>query len=258
MQRVGVIFVGLGQYFDAFFVEYRAAVQRWLLPGWAKTIYVVTDPEHAQHAALQADDVDVHVVDDPAMQPWPMPTLRRFAFIRRPAGRLRATSHVIFLDADCLVIRPVTLDELLPAGKRLFGLRHPWYLQKTGTFETDRRSRACVDPARDDLSTYWQGCLWGGVTPAVLALSRELERRIEEDLAEGTVALWHDESHLNRYFIDHKPDVYSVGPEYAVPEQLHLDPRRCAAMGIAPAKIVHREGQLQLRLTAGRQERDPS
>jgi len=258
MHRAGVIFVGLGRYFDAFFVEYRAAVRRWLLPGAAKTIYVVTDPEHAQHAALRADDVCLEQIDDPAARAWPMPTLLRFAFIQRLAARLRQTSHIVFLDADCAVCRPVALDELLPAGKRLFGVRHPWYLHKTGTFETDRRSRACVDPARDDTSIYWQGCLWGGVTEAVLAMSRELAGRIEADLAQGTIALWHDESHLNRYFIDHKPEVYTVPPEYAVPEQLHRTPQRRAALGIGPAKIIHREGQIQLRTTPDQPAQDKS
>lgn len=249
MQRVGVIFVGLGQYFDAFFVEYRDAVRRWLLPGVAKTIYVITDPEHARHAALQAGDVCVEQIDDPAARVWPMPTLRRFAFIQSLADRLRPMSHIIFLDADCLVCRPVGLAELLPAGTRLFGVQHPWYLHKTGTFETDRRSRACVDPARDDTSVYWQGCLWGGITAAVLAMSRALARRIDQDLAEGTIALWHDESHLNRYFIDHRADVYTVPPEYAVPDQLHRALRRREALGIGPAKIIHREGQIQFRIT---------
>ena len=46
----------------------------------------------------------------------------------------------------------------------------------------------------------------------------ELEYRIEDDLHRNVIALWHDESHLNKYFIENPSLVHTYGPEYAFPE----------------------------------------
>jgi hypothetical protein len=51
---------------------------------------------------------------------------------------------------------------------------------------------------------YYQGCLWGGKVPDVLEMIEELESRVNEDLKNNVIAVWHDESHMNKYFIENK------------------------------------------------------
>ena len=46
----------------------------------------------------------------------------------------------------------------------------------------------------------------------------ELDSRVEEDLSNDVIAQWHDESQLNRFYIENKEDVHTLGPEYAYPE----------------------------------------
>ena len=47
--------------------------------------------------------------------------------------------------------------------------------------------------------------------------SRRLARRIRADLREGVMPLWHDESHMNRYMVDHPP-TRMLHPGYAFPD----------------------------------------
>ncbi len=249
MNKVGVIFIGLGKYFGAFFSDYRCSVDRFLLPGRHKRLYVVTDPANAGCETLRDPDVYTAVVEDPELLKWPMPTLLRFEFICNMAVDLRReTSQVVFLDADCCLCTEIEQDDLFPPDASLFAVQHPWCLDQVGCFERNPESRAFVHPEQDDNTTYWQACFWGGAREAVLRLSRELDRRIKADLAEGIIALWHDESHLNRYLIDHKQQVHTLGPEYACPFRLHQNPDRRRQRGIPPAKVIHRQGQIELRV----------
>ena len=97
-----------------------------------------------------------------------------------------------------------------------------------GAFETDIKSRAHVTES-DDTTMYWQGCLWGGKIPEVCAMIDELMERTNLDLKDGIVAKWHDESHINKYFIENKDKVHTLGPQYAFPEvfadHCHFSPK---------------------------------
>ena len=52
-------------------------------------------------------------------------------------------------------------------------------------------------------------------------LEGETPTNIYTDLGKNIIAVWHDESHLNRYFVDHKPTVI-LSPSYCYPESWKL------------------------------------
>jgi len=84
-------------------------------------------------------------------------------------------------------------------------------------FETNPLSRSCVKED-EDTSVYYQGCLWGGKVPDIIELIEELDTRTTQDLEDNVIAIWHDESHLNKFFIENKSRVHTLGPGYAYPE----------------------------------------
>ena len=65
---------------------------------------------------------------------------------------------------------------------------------------------------------YYQGCLWGGKVPEVLNMIDDLQDRVNKDLKKNVIAVWHDESHINKYFIEHQEKVHTLTPEYSYPE----------------------------------------
>jgi hypothetical protein len=86
-----------------------------------------------------------------------------------------------------------------------------------GAFETNKQSLACISDS-DDTSVYFQGCLWGGRVPDVIDMMRELDRRTQDDLSRDVIAVWHDESQMNKFFSERREDVHILGPSFAYPE----------------------------------------
>ena len=66
-----------------------------------------------------------------------------------------------------------------------------------GAWENRIESLAYV--ARKKRLNYVCGGFWGGDTRNILTMITKLERNVKEDLGNGVMARWHDESHLNAW-----------------------------------------------------------
>ena len=56
----------------------------------------------------------------------------------------------------------------------------------------------------------------GGVGDEEIAAMRAMDAAIAADERRGITACWHDESHWNRYLIDHEPAI-ELSPDYMCP-----------------------------------------
>ena len=224
--KVAIVFIGTGRYIN-FLPKYYENIEKHFLPNSEKTILVFTDGE------LNETPDNVRVYHQEHLD-WPYITLKRFGTINKARQAIEDNDYLVFIDADALVVADVTEEEFF-TDKPYFGVHHPCHAlgmpphtEYPGAFETDTNSRAHVTP-EDDTSMYWQGCLWGGKVPEVLDMIDELDKRVEEDLSNNVIAKWHDESQLNRFYIENKDEVHTLGPEYAFPEvfaeHCHFSPK---------------------------------
>ena len=213
--KVAIIFIGTNKYLD-FLPTYYESIEKYFLPNSEKTIFAFTDGE--------LDDVpdNIKVYHQEHLE-WPYITLKRFEIINKARADLDSMDWLVFLDADTRVVDTVTEEEFF-SDKPYFGVHHPCHAlgmpphtEYPGAFETNINSRAGVTE-EDDTSMYYQGCLWGGRVPEVLDMIEELDSRVEEDLSNDVIAVWHDESQLNKCFSEVKEYVHLLGPEYAYPE----------------------------------------
>jgi hypothetical protein len=213
--KVAIAFIGTSKYLN-FLPKYYENIHNNFLPNTEKTFLVFTDGE-----GNFPEDVKVYPQEH---LDWPYITLTRFEIINKARRDIIDCDWLIFLDADTLVVDKV-LEEEFFSDNPLFGVWHPCHNLKMpphnklpGAFETNSSSLAYVDIEKDLPEVYYQGCLWGGKVPEVLDLIDELQTRINLDLENDVIAVWHDESHLNKYFIENKNLVHTLGPEYAYPE----------------------------------------
>jgi hypothetical protein len=149
--------------------------------------------------------------------------LYRFGTILKAKEDLQKFDFVLFLDADMRVVDTVTEEDLF-TDKKFIGVHHPCHYMKMsphtefpGAFETNPQSCAAISKS-DDISTYWQGCLWGGKVPHVIDMMEELDRRTKDDETRNVIAEWHDESQMNKFFVENKSEVHTLGPSFAYPE----------------------------------------
>jgi hypothetical protein len=212
--KVAIAFVGTGKYLD-FLPKYYENIKEYFLPNTEKTFLVFTDGE-----GDFPEDVKVYPQEH---LEWPFITLKRFEILNSARDEIVKNDWLVFIDADALVVDQI-LEEDFFTDKPLFGVHHPCHAlgmsphnKYPGAFETNTKSLAHIIKS-DDLSVYYQGCLWGGKVPEVCAMMDTLTERVNLDLENNVIAVWHDESHMNKYFIENKNLVHTLGPEYAYPE----------------------------------------
>ena len=213
--KLAVIFIGTGKYLN-FLPTWYESCEKYLAPNTDKTYFAFTDGE------LEGLPDNIHPFSQEHL-PWLYITLYRFGTILKVKEALEQFDYVLFLDADMRIVDTVSEEELF-TDKKFIGVHHPCHFLKMnphtqypGAFETDPRSCAAISE-EDDISTYWQGCLWGGKAPFVIDMMKELHRRTVEDEERQVIAVWHDESQMNKFFIENKSEVHTLGPQYAYPE----------------------------------------
>ena len=149
---------------------------------------------------------------------WPFDTMMRFQTYLQHSDLLQTQDYLFACDADMLFVGEVG-DEIL--GDHV-ATTHPGFYatKRTGfTYETNSNSKACIYPWEGE--KYFAGGFYGGATKEFLKILKTNSDNIQDDLSRGIVAVWHDESHWNRYCVDHKPTKI-LSPSYCYPEGMNL------------------------------------
>lgn len=173
---------------------------------------------------------------------FPAATLYRYHVFTEQADRLDGLDYLFYCDADMLFVDTVG-DEILG---RLTATLHPGYVGVRGTYENRPESSAYVGPGEGE--QYYCGGFNGGRREDFLALADTIRERIDEDDGRGIVAVWHDESHLNRYLADSSPEIV-LDPSYCFPEVVHEHYLRLWREPYVPKLVAldKERGQFRLR-----------
>lgn len=157
---------------------------------------------------------------------WPYDTMMRFEsyYNAREIFISKKIDYLYALDADMLFVDTVG-DEII--GDRV-ATQHPGFVGKRGSYETNSISTAYI--ADNEGEQYFAGGFYGG---SIKEFLKELKTNIDniyKDLKKNYIAVWHDESHHNRYLIDNKPTVI-LNPSYCYPEKWTLPyPKKLLAL----------------------------
>lgn len=215
-ETIAIVVVATGPY-KKFLPGSLASMQRWLFADHKRRFFVLTDqatPEvsTADEAGLQSCDMTMFRIPH---LPWPYNALYTFHYINYIREDVADADVALYIDVDTAVVDEVDLSEVLPDEATYFCVQHPGFGPRRGPFETRRQSTAWVDRRKFDTTVYYQHCFTGGRVPEFLDMARLMAERIDTDMSHGFMAVWHDESYVNRFLVENKPQVHTLDPGFA-------------------------------------------
>lgn len=213
--KVGLLIMATGRY-TQFVGPLINSARNYFCANHQVTYFVFTDGEIPQ----AADTVKIFQ----ERLGWPFDTMMRYHVYIKSDALLSSQDYLFACDADMLFVDTVG-DEIL--GERVATL-HPGFVHQRGSYEKNPFSLAYV--SKEEGKYYFAGGFYGGKAREILNIAHSLSCRIDDDLEWGIIPEWHDESHWNRYCIDHPPTVI-LSPSYCYPEELTLNyPKKLLAL----------------------------
>jgi histo-blood group ABO system transferase len=196
--NIGLCIMATGKYAD-YTHKLIASARRYFCSQHNVTFFMFTD------GIVPVGDDVVRV--EQAQMGWPYDSMMRFHTYYKHKHLLQKMDYVFACDADMYFADEVG-DEIL---SDLVGTVQPNFLFDPKPYERNPFSTACVNRGEEQ-NVYFAGAFYGGRVEPFLALVKAASESVDIDLARGYIACCNDESHLNRYFIDHQPHILS--PSY--------------------------------------------
>ena len=206
--NIGLIITVLGQSYAAFLQHLIVSADKYFMIGQNVTYFLFTDDLSLGTRVKTKRKIVALKVKEKG---WPCNTLLRFGSIRAFRKQFASMHFLYSLDAD-VYLEDMVDTEIL---ENLVGTLHVgYYLSPRARFTYDNNPLSTAYIKKSEGEYYFIGAFFGGCRDAIIQMAKTIERNIKKDLKEHHyIALWHDESHLNRYFIDNLPTKI-LSPEY--------------------------------------------
>jgi histo-blood group ABO system transferase len=205
--KIGLIIIATNKYIS-FLDDLLASADKHFLPNQNVEYFIFTN-----HKSIKASSIRPINLIDTTHKEWPWMTLGRYKIFSRNSHHFNDMDYLFYCDADMKFCNDVS-DEIL--SDRV-ATQHPGLYGRRGTPETNPNSLAYV--SQFESMQYFAGGFNGGSKKEYLKMSQILSKNIQQDYNNDIIAIWHDESHINRYFIDNPPTKI-LDPGYCYGESL--------------------------------------
>uniref|UniRef100_A0A8D0HF56 ABO, alpha 1-3-N-acetylgalactosaminyltransferase and alpha 1-3-galactosyltransferase n=1 Tax=Sphenodon punctatus TaxID=8508 RepID=A0A8D0HF56_SPHPU len=208
---VGVTVFAIKKYV-VFLQKFLETAEEYFVVGHKVNYYIFTDrPDEVPSVALK-EGRNIVVLKVPNYARWQDVSMRRMEMISNFSQQrfIKEVHYLVCVDVDMRFNDQVGVEIL----SDLFGTLHPgFYGARRQSFTYERRSISQAVIPRDEGDFYYAGGFFGGTVIEVYKLTKRCHEGIMMDKDNGIEAIWHDESHLNKYFVYHKPTKI-LSPEY--------------------------------------------
>jgi len=219
MKTIGIFYICTGRY-NIFWEGFFESSEKFFLAksGYDKHYFVFTDASTLPYE----DNHRVRKIYQEQLE-WPHITLSRFKIFQKALPELSNVHYIYFFNANMVFVNHVG-TEILPEMRQEYTfLLHPYFIDKpVEEYPYERNPRSLAYIPKEIGKYYFQGALNGGIAKSYLNMVNELRRRVDEDMTNDVMAVWHDESHLNKYAVEHEAEIKPLSPAYGYPEGWNL------------------------------------
>jgi histo-blood group ABO system transferase len=207
--KIGLLIIATNKYIQ-FIQPLIESADKFFLPNQEVSYFIFTNKDIEIFSNRNIVKIQVE------HREWPWMTLGRYKIFSDNSDVLSEMDYLFYCDADMRFVDFVGSEIL---SERV-ATQHPGYYGRRGTPETRPESLACVRESEE--MQYFAGGFNGGLSEEYLKMSRHISNNIDIDYSRGIIAVWHDESHMNRYFIDNQPTKI-LDPSYCYPENWTME-----------------------------------
>ncbi|KAJ8371252.1 hypothetical protein SKAU_G00112800 [Synaphobranchus kaupii] len=207
---VALTVFAIGRYLETYLMDFLSSADRHFMVGLPVTYYVFTDaPENVTGVNLKAGRT-LETIMVKRHKRWQDISMMRMETIADAIQtRIRHRHRYVFcMDVDQVFVGRFGSEAL---GDSVALLHSSFYNTPQETYTYDRQPNSTAYMETGDF--YYHAAVFGGTWQSVRNLTESCLRGIMTDKRNGVEALWHDESHLNKYFWLHKPSKV-LSPEY--------------------------------------------
>ncbi|XP_063792017.1 histo-blood group ABO system transferase-like isoform X2 [Pseudophryne corroboree] len=209
--RIGITVFAIKKY-TAFVKTFIDTAEKYFMIGHKVIYYIFTDRVGDIPTPDLGEGRSVTVLEVPSYQRWQEVSMRRMEMIRKYSQErfVNEVDYLVCVDVDMRFSDEVGVEIL----SDLIGTLHPGLYgapRESFTYERKLQSEAYIAAEEGDF--YYAGGYFGGTVAEVYKLTDFCHNAMMADRANNIEAIWHDESYLNKYFLDHKPTKI-LSPEY--------------------------------------------
>ncbi|SFH53626.1 Glycosyltransferase family 6 [Lachnospiraceae bacterium NLAE-zl-G231] len=211
--KIAILYICTGEY-NVFWKDFYISFEKFFLTSYEKHYFVFTDAKKIYNEDCYKR---IHKIYQKNLG-WPENTLFRYEMFFSIREYLKEFDYTFFFNANVICKDVIVGEEFLPLKEGLLVVQHPGFFDVPNyRFPYDRNKKSSAYIPYGKGQVYVCGGINGGKTNVFLDLIKELKNRIELDYKKGIIALWHDESQINKYILEHS--AYKLlSPSYCYPE----------------------------------------
>lgn len=212
MKKIAILYICTGRY-TVFWKGFYQSAEAFFLTEYARDYFVFTDGN------LESQANNVNIIYQESLG-WPHNTLMRFDMFKRIIDQLKEFDYIYFFNANIIFLEPIR-QEFLPEKEGLLAVIHPGFYKndrENYVYETNPESTAYIGDNEGEY--YFMGGVNGGRSKDYIELIINIAQQIDDDLKNNLIAIWHDESQLNKYLLNR--NVKILPSSYGYPEGWNL------------------------------------